>query len=284
MWLTLLWHAGLGMPWTWRSGPSYASERDHFQTVLREEKFSPDTLFCCDAGFTGYELWKAMIDGGHRFLIRVGSNVRLLRKLGYVEEKPGLVYCWPDRMAKKKQPPLVLRLFELRVGRCRMWLVSNVLTETELSEQQAVELYRRRWGIELQFRILKQTFGRGKLRCRTPERAVVELDWSLLGLWVIQLFAVREQIKIGEIPQRCSVSVAIDIVRSIMERWWEHAEVGFEECLQGSVKDSYQRKGSKKARYRPQNTKNRPKAGKPEILVANREQKKLLENLYTTAA
>src|SRR5579872_878665 len=114
MWLTLLWHVGLSMPWTWRSGPSYASERDHFQTMLREEKFPQNTLFCCDAGFTGYELWKAMIDGGHRFLIRVGSNVRLLRKLGYVEEKPGLVYCWPDRMAKRKQPPLVLRLFGLR--------------------------------------------------------------------------------------------------------------------------------------------------------------------------
>jgi IS4 transposase len=34
----------------------------------------------------------------------------------------------------------------------------------KLSEEAAVDIYRRRWGIEVFFRTLKQTFDRRKLR------------------------------------------------------------------------------------------------------------------------
>ena len=68
IWLTLLWHMGLHMPWGWKTGPSYANERDHFRALLTEQKFPENTLFCADAGFTGYDLWQAMIDDGHSFL------------------------------------------------------------------------------------------------------------------------------------------------------------------------------------------------------------------------
>lgn len=284
IWLTLLLHLGLRMPWCWRSGPSYSSERDHFAEMLRDEKFPENALFCGDAGFTGYELWKSIHDAKHAFVFRVGSNVTLLRKLGYVEEKLGLVYCWPNRVAKRKQPPLVLRLFTLRVGRCPMWLVSNVLDEKQLSEQEVVQLYRGRWGVELQFRTLKQTFGRGKLRSESPERALVELDWSLLGLWMIQLFAVQEQVGIGAVPERCSAALAIRVVRSMVERWWDHLETSFEEELRCAHTDSYKRSASKKARYRPENKKDRPKAGKPRIIIAKRTHKMLLKKLYDNAA
>jgi len=65
IWVTLLWHMGLQMPWSWKTGPSYAAERDHFREMLREQKFPQNTLFCCDAGFTGYEFWKSIIDANH---------------------------------------------------------------------------------------------------------------------------------------------------------------------------------------------------------------------------
>src|SRR5262249_19247331 len=29
IWLTLMWHMGLKMPWSWQYGPSHSSERDH---------------------------------------------------------------------------------------------------------------------------------------------------------------------------------------------------------------------------------------------------------------
>lgn len=283
IWITLLWHMGLQMPWSWRTGPSYANERGHFAEALATQQFPKNTLFCADAGFTGYDLWAAIHNQGHAFLLRVGANVRLLRKLGYVREAADTVYFWPDCAAKKNRPPLVLRLLRLRVGSCDACLVTNVLDEKRLSVKEAVQLYKLRWGVELQFRCVKQTFGRRKLRSRTPEHAIVELDWSLLGLWMIQLFAVREQIKIGDAPANCSVSLAIDVVRQTLRRWWEDPGVALGARFQTATKDRYSRQRPKKARYCP-DYKDKPSTGRPIIVVARREHKTQLQKYLALAA
>jgi Transposase DDE domain len=285
IWITLVWHMGLQMPWSWKSGASNSSERDHFRQMLREQNFPENTLFCAAAGFTGYDLWKTIIDGGHSFLIRVGANVTLLRKLGYVRERAGLVYFWPDKAARKQLPPLVLRLLHFKLGKCNIYLVTNVLSEKRLTNKQMIEMYQLRWGVELQFRTMKQTFGRRKLRSRTPDRALVELDWSLLGLWMIQLFAVKEQIEIGEFPEQCSASLAIHVVRTTFQRWSEHPDPNenFATRLQAAIKDDYQRKSTKQARYKP-NYKDKPSAGKPIIVTATRQHKsRLIQHLQMAA-
>jgi hypothetical protein len=283
IWITLLWHMGLQMPWSWRSGPSYASERDHGREMIASQTFPENTLFCGDAGFTGYGLWKAIVDAGHSFLIRVGANVKLLRQLGYVRERAGIVYYWPDHAARAQQQPLVLRLLRLRVGRCDMHLVTNVLSDKQLTVPDAIRLYRLRWGVELQFRTMKQTFGRRKLRSRTPDRALVELDWSLLGLWLIQLFAVKEQIEVGEVPEHCSVGLAIQVIRDTFQRSSERPDRNFREQLRSATKDRYNRQKPKQGRYKPE-YKDKPKAGSPIICQATRKHKALLRRYLKAAA
>jgi hypothetical protein len=286
VWLTLIWHMGLRTPWSWRSGPSTASERDHFAALLAAEEFPKNTLFCGDAGFTGYELWKAAIDRGHQVLIRVGANVTLLRKLGYhARERDGIVYCWPSAVARRNQPPLVLRLIRFRLGRAQACVITSVLSPSRLSDEQALRLYRLRWGVELQFRALKQTFGRRKLRSKRPDRALVELDWSLVGLTIIQLFAMKEQIPFGEPPDHCSVSLAIRIVRETVDRWHETPAAGqtLRRRLRIAVADDYQRTASKKARYRT-DFKDKPAAKQPKLLNATRQHKQWLVKYFTSAA
>jgi hypothetical protein len=279
IWLTLLWHMGLRLPWSWKMGPSDSSERGHFQEMLMQQRFPENTLFCGDAGFTGYDFWKSIMDRGHHFLIRVGANVRLLTKLGYyARECNGIVYVWPDAAARKQQPPLVLRLIHLRSERGDVYLLTNVLNPRCLSDAMASRLYTLRWGIELQFRTLKQTFGRRTLRSRTPDRAYAELEWSLLGLWMIHLFAVKEQVNVGDPPSQTSAAMAIQVVRSILFLWCEVPEQGADlwSQLQNAVIDTYERQGSKRARYRP-HKKDVPSAGKPIVTVANRKRKQQLE-------
>jgi hypothetical protein len=286
IWLTLFWHMGLRMPWSWKSGPSTASERDHFAQLVCDQRFPKNTLFCGDAGFTGYELWKTVIDQGHHILIRVGANVTLLRKLGYYAREHGdIVYCWPSAVARKKQPPLVLRLIQFRLGRTEACVVTSILESSRLSENQAVRLYRLRWGVELQFRTLKQTFGRRKLRSKRPDRALAELDWSLLGLAIIQLFAVKEQVQFGELPEQCSVSLAIRIVRETLDRWYEKPAAGetLGIRLRGAVTDNYHRGSSKEARYRA-DFKDRPAAKQPKLLDATKQHKKWLAEHLKQAA
>jgi hypothetical protein len=230
-------------------------------------------------------LWKAIIKAGHHFLIRVGANVTLLRQLGYVQERDGIVYFWPNKAAKKHLPPLVLRLWQVQVGRCTMSPVTNILEDDQLTADQARDLYKLRWGIELQFRTLKQTFGRRKLRSKTPENALVERDWSLMGLAMIQLHAVKEQIELGEPPQNSSAALAIRVIREMFDRRSEPSEPGDDLTarLQAATNDAYNRKGSKKARYRPHN-KDKPAAGEPKIVNAGPEHKMLLQNYLAHAA
>jgi hypothetical protein len=285
VWLTLLWHMGLKMPWGWRCGASTASERGHLLDLLAQETFPEKTLFCGDAGFVGYELWQAITAGGHSFLIRVGANIRLLKNLGEVRRRRDIVYFWPRAAALRGAPPLVLRLLAFQTARGPMYLITNVLEERELTFNEAARLYRLRWGVELQFRSFKQTFGRGKLRSRTPQVALVELEWSLLGLWMIQLLAVKEQLRFGSPPEQSSVALALAVIRTAIRGWREPSPSSrhFTFAWRKAVKDSYQRRTSKRSRYRP-GYKDVPSTGKPNIIFATPEQRRNYSKLKKMAA
>jgi Transposase DDE domain len=275
IWLTLIWHMGLKLPWCWRTGPSTASERKHLLELLETTDFPSHTLFCGDAGFVGYEFWRSIVEHGHSFLIRVGANVHLLKNLGAARQGRGVVYLWPNTAARKRQPPLVLRLLEFQGPRSKVCLVTNVLSERELSQRQAGLLYRLRWGVELQFRTLKQTFRRSKLRSRTADNALVELHWSLVGLSLVQLFAVKEQIKIASPPTQSSVALALSAVQDAMRNWSGIAtdRHTLTRRLRAATKDTYQRTGTKQARYRPSN-KDKPCATLPSIRQATVRQRR----------
>lgn len=282
IWLTMIWHMSLKMPWCWKTGPSTSSERGHFLDLLKSCVFPANTLFCADAGFVGYELWRAIIDAGQHFLIRVGGNIHLLRKLGKVRVENDLVFFWPHETRRLKQPPLMLRLLAFQGARGPVYLLTSVLEPKRLSLQTARELYKQRWGIELQFRTLKQTFGRTKLRSRTADRALAELDWSLFGLWIIQLFAVKEQIKIASPPERSSAALAIQVFRDLLRD--RHRVVASPEMLRlrlrDALKDDYQRTSSKRARYQP-NYKDAPTATQPKIKTATKQQRQAYQALIT---
>jgi Transposase DDE domain len=287
MWLTLVWHIELHLPWCWRIGPSYSSERGHLLELIREQSYPKDTLFCCDAGFVGYDFWQEIAAHGHHFLVRVGGNVRLLKKLGYAREGKDIVYCWPDEAMKKKQPPLVLRLLQFSDRRGIVYLVTNVLDNKDLTHAQASKIYRGRWGIEIQFRSFKQTFGRCKLRSRTPENAAVELNWSLLGLWMLQLLAFKEQTVAEEPVPKTSIAAVLRIIRSIMNKKDAAPASGktLNEQLEGARIDSYERHSMKKSRNYPRK-KEEPNTGPPKISIASETQKQELREVthYALAA
>lgn len=122
-----------------------------------------------DAGFVGYDYLQAVLASGRQVLVRVGSNVRLLRQLGWAKEGGNAVHFWPAR-GQQYGPPVVLRLIVARGGKHPVYLVTSVL-RSALTDAQVVEIYRRRWGIELCFRHLKQTFQRRKLRSASAAHA-----------------------------------------------------------------------------------------------------------------
>jgi hypothetical protein len=263
MWLTLMFHVGTGLPWDWRLGPSDSSERDHLMQMLAA--LPPGALVTADAGFTGYEYWKAVLDSGRHLLIRVGANVRLLRNLGYAEERAGLVYLWPDRAAKRQQPPLVLRLVVAQGGRHPVYLVTSVLDEKILSDKQIIKIYALRWGVELFFRQFKQTFGRRKLRSHSGANAEVEATWSLLGLWGLCLHGQMELSYDGIVASQVSVAGLLRAYRAALKEYRSVPEPGESlwERLSVAVLDGYPRR-NKASRDYPRK-KHEPAIGAPEI-------------------
>jgi Transposase DDE domain len=271
LWLTLLWHVGSGLPWAWRSGPSDSSERGHLQEMLQE--LPKNSLITADAGFVGYDFWKAILDAQQAFVIRVGANVRLLKKLGCAREYDHTVYLWPNTAAKGNQPPLVLRLIVIHNGKHPVYLVTN-LPKTRLSDSQAATIYAARWGIELYFRSFQQTFGCRKLRSRAAENARLELDWSMLGLWCICLLGQRELAENGTSPAWFSVARAIrafqKTIREYRVRPTSAAESLWQE-LRVCLLDGYARRGAKTSRNYPRQKK-REAIGIPKLTPASQEQ------------
>lgn len=270
MWLTLLWHVGTGLPWAWRTGPSDSSERGHVEEMLPE--LPENTLITADAGFVGYDFWAAMIAAHHHFVIRAGANVRLLKKLGFSRECDNTVYLWPDSAAKKNMPPLVLRAVSVHNGKHPMWLITNVLSKTRLSDQQIVTIYKARWGVELFFRTFKQTFGRRKLRSHTPEHARLETDWSLIALWAVCLLTQREIAKSGGDPCRLSPAGAIKAIQEVICHYRtrpEEPKEGLWWMLRHALQDDYERTSSKAARDYP-HKKKRERTGVPKIATASK--------------
>lgn len=225
------------------------------------------TLFLADAGLVGYRVLTRLQDRGHAFIVRVGRNVTLLRKLGYsVRERDGIVYLWPDK--HQSGPPLVLRLVMLQDGSRRMALLTNVLDEKRLSDVEIAALYRRRWSLEVMHRTLKQTLNKGKLRAHTPELAACELDWSMAGLWLIGLLTHNA----AQPPRLISPAAALRVIRTAMRRGKRLAgKHWLQTQLRAAVPDRYRRKNLKRARAWPHKKSEAP-PGTPKIRTATREE------------
>ena len=165
--------------------------------------------------FTGYEFYQRILAAKQNFLLRVGANVHLLRKLGYIErEGRSIVYLWPEKNCQ--QPPVVLRLIERRDGNKKMFLVTNVLDKRSLSEKSAAIFYEMRWGVEVFYRSLKQTLGKRKMLSHSPDAAKCELTWAVFGMWLLGLMSVAGILARGADPLRWSAAQARDRVRRSM--------------------------------------------------------------------
>ncbi len=281
-WITMMWHMGLRLPWTWRLGPSNASERDHVKEMLAEEEFPENTLFCGDAGFTGYPLWRAIGEAGADFLVRVGANVNLLSHHADVKKLGGgVVLCWPKGQMESGEPPLRLRLVKVQIGKTKMWMLTSVLDPRQLSRKELIRVYKLRWGLEVEFRGLKQTIDKHKLRCRNSDRLLVELNWSLCGMAVAELLAIREQVAARDEeaydPQDRSLANTLRALRKSMRRLTKYPEPSdnlFQQLSKAKVQ-RYTNHTDKRARYRPANPDKKP-LGEPTVRKINAKQRETL--------
>ena len=233
-------------------------------------------LLLADAGFVGYDFWGRVIDSGRSFLIRVGSNVRLIEGVCLRRKDDGVVWVWPDRKQKQRRAPLVLRLITLTDSRNRtMYLLTNILEPKDLDDAAAATLYGLRWGVEVMYRSLKQTMGRRKLLSDSPRNARVELAWAVIGLWTLALIKAE---RCPALSRGRGVAAVLRVLRRAMQGQGQGQELNLIGSLAGLAPDTYERKGPKKARHWPHKKREKP-PGKPKARNATEAELALAEEL-----
>ena len=144
----------------------------------------------------------------------------------------------------------------------------------------------------MEFRGLKQTLERAALRSRNDKRLLVELDWSIVAMAVVELLALKEQQQQsdeqkapGADPGKRSLAQAVRALRKCLRHLHEVPRPGqsLTEQLRAAVTDDYQRKSSKKSRYKRRNPDKKP-LGDPELRPLNPEERLALQELNATTA
>lgn len=244
---TLLQHVGTGLAWDFRLGPGTDSERRHLEDMLPD--LPEQTLLTADAGFVSYDLCSQLIDAHQYFVLRIGGNKTLIENLEEDETQDNnIVYLWPRK--SQSQQPLKLRRIRFRSsGGLPVVLVTNVLDPEILSDEDAQEIYKSRWGIEIYFRHLKQTMDFATVKSRTPATAFNEHIWRVISFWVLQRIAVRHQIAAGQNPRRFSAATARREIRDVLQlmQQGKSGKPLAQRCLASQI-DTYKRRGPKTTR------------------------------------
>jgi hypothetical protein len=271
LFLTVLYHVATRLPWAWRRGGGKASEKHHLLEMI--PLLPESTMLLADAGFPTFDVLVALQQAGVEFVVRVGSNVHLLGKLyGKVRTKSdGIVWLWPQ--AKQNEAPLILRLTVVRDSGKPVYLITSVLDASVLSDAEVGRMYRLRWGVEVFYRSLKQTMSHGKLRSGQPDNAKVELDWGVVGLWMLGLATIEAMDTRRRPPGDWSVASALRAMRRAVGRPYRpQRRDGLRKALRQAVQDTYQRRSSKAARNWPHKKTEHP-AGPPNLRMATKQER-----------
>jgi hypothetical protein len=95
-----------------------------------------------------------------------------------------------------------------------IWIVTTLLDPKRYSTEAIVELYLRRWEMELTFRDLKTTMGMEVLRCKTPTMIEKELRMFIMAYNCVRTLMVEAGVKYQIPPQRISFKGTVDAIRS----------------------------------------------------------------------
>jgi hypothetical protein len=261
-WITRLIHLPTKMMWDWRQGPGNSSERTHLREMI--PSLPGSSLLVGDIGFGGFDLLWQLSHGKVAFVIRCGGcNTLLVEHTRQEIERRGdvrHVYLWPQN--RRRYKPLRLRLIVLKHKGKRVYLLTNVLEPTRLSRRTAGEFYRARWGIEVEYRGLKQTLRRRKVLARTPEPGAMELAGNIVAMALLLLYAALAS---GPKVIRLSLAAALRAIHRAIEDL-RHAEpcASLLRHLRQALCDDYDRHSSKRARDWPHKKKERP-PGPPKL-------------------
>lgn len=216
---TTILHLGTGVPWDFEVGPGIESERRQLDRMLNA--LPENAMLVADAGFISFALCQALMQSGKTFVFRVAANMTLVEGLSEhcsgIRDQDGcdLTCLWP-REQIDCQPVLLRRVTVRGASGLPVVLVTNVLDSKVLPDSVMLDIYRKRWGLEIHYRTFKQTWGYASLNSRTADTAMCEQWWRFVSLWTLEHIAALALVEKGMDPRDVSGAALRRIIRALL--------------------------------------------------------------------
>lgn len=192
-------------------------------------RLSDDTLVVLDRNFVHHAAFVRIPAQGrnHHFLCRGrerGSSWRIVRKLGPGDSLIELRVSPHHRSHDPSLPTtVVVRMLEYTLkGFGRRRLLTSLLDADLYPVEELIELYHRRWEIELAYGEIKtQTLERREaLRSRDPDLVRQEIWGLALAYNLVRVMMARAAREAGVVPSRMSFRNSLLQIRAFLQMAW----------------------------------------------------------------
>ena len=179
-------------------------------------------LLVADRRFAGANLYCEYLRNGLQFLTRAHQRLRIdrLKRVEVFAENDFIAERVVNPNHRRKDPSLPKRLRVRVIGatvptrknpRRPMWFVTSLLDPVMYPAEEIVELYARRWRIEILFRDLKVNLHADVLRSQTADGVRKELAARMTALNVIRCLMLQAADEQDADPMRLSFAGAVRV-------------------------------------------------------------------------
>jgi hypothetical protein len=182
--------------------------------LLLLEGLAPGTLLLADLGYVSFPWFEYLTSQGFWWVSRLKENVTidLVQVLAYDDHTgfyEALVWLGKYRADRAAQ---VVRLVSFYWQGQQYRYITNVLDPAQLSVSEIVELYARRWDIELAFKLLKCELGLHLWWGARPEIVLAQLWIALILAQLLHAFQVSLAWQAGVDPFDVSLHMLVELL------------------------------------------------------------------------
>jgi hypothetical protein len=181
--------------------------------------FSPGDVVVADRCYAGYFMIALLMLLGVDIVVRQhqcrATDFRRGHRLGSRDHVVSWVRpqrpAWMDE-ATYQAMPAALILREARVGG---WTLVSTFTDAKaVHKRELLELYRRRWQVELDLRSIKTVMQMDILRCKSPEMVCKEIAVHLLAYNLVRAVMAQAAYLANVLPRELSFKGALQLLRA----------------------------------------------------------------------
>jgi len=218
--------------------PYGCNERDQMIALLSHVQ--PGDVLVLDRGFPSYEVIEVLFAKGIDYVMGVPATRSFPAIKSFLKSRQmdgGVVIVREKSSYREGHGPFQLRLVKHKGIDGKSQLLLTSLGRSEFSTSKIIALYRRRWEIELCFRLQKSDYvGHGQFHAQTPEGVKQEVYAMLLFFAISRHFmaaaAKLHKVAYRDISQKGAIlTVAGCLTRLLLEHRSEHALTLLQEVL-----------------------------------------------------